>query len=618
MSTKIGAIVEEGILNALNLSSGVSTRNIGLLMERVRGVPNLPVIISDIVADRKIFGGNDSNMYSPYVVKNFFDNLSGYGATVYGVRIVGADCVAAEIIVKNMYADDQSLEATVTQAATPYLEQITRIVPENVTIGDVFTVEIKEDEEDPHSEDNTVSYTALSASTTEVIAALAALIQDKIDSEGNLFSELLSAVETDSTAIIITGIDVGITFFTLTTATNNPVSDDIFTLKAGRMGQEDVGTWGNDLSVRVFPIGHANGLPSKYLLEIYYQNILVESFSDTTWELLQGQINARSEYVLMEEIDYDVQLTLDIFTADFAGGEYNSPVEADFEPEYDAVTGDPEGLAIFDGVDAQILACPEVFSSDFAIKADNFCRENKKYFVYNLPNLATETVITSHYTELVTGDRSYISSYLNWAEVDDDLGGKIWIPAIGYILAAGYVRQAAFFGSKSWIPPAGVETRAYGIYRFTHDTLTDVTIGRYVKSYYCNVIKYVRNVGWCIWSSRTYSSNSLFNSVHISLETNWLIESLLLRNTRFTQKLNTTALRNEIKIDNIAFFKNLYNEGGIENSVKFEDAVQIVVTTNTEDRKELDMVIAWIPPECTELLKIKLSRNDGILYASFV
>ena len=101
------------------------------------------------------------------------------------------------------------------------------------------------------------------------------------------------------------------------------------------------------------------------------------------------------------------------------------------------------------------------------------------------------------------------------------------------------------------------------------------------------------------------------------METNWIIANVKVRNEKFIQRINTPSLQKDMKVDNLIWFKNLYEKGGIERSIPFDDAVIIDIETSKENRKEVEMEIAWIPPECIEHLHIKVSRNDGILILNF-
>jgi len=612
-SGQIGVTAEERVINAFSLGSDISTRNIGLLVERVRGVDNKPTLVTSLKEDKRIFGDHNSNMYSSYVVENLFKNTGGYPANVFQVRIVGTGSIAAKAIVANASADTQTLVSTTTQNASATQGQINEIEASNVEVGDEFSVQIEGTDDlggTPTAFDHTATFTATTTNVADVIAGLEA---DLTTFFGTLTDTYTAAIV--SGKLVITSPNNAP--FTITASTTNDgTSENIFEVVAGREGEEDKGDWGNEIRVRVFPIGHTNGSPDGYKMDVFYQGYLVETYiSDATdWESLINQVNQLSEYVLINAIDLAKSLTLNPVDVTLSGGVYVAPTESQLEPNYNSVTSAPEGMAIFEGVDVQILACPEVFTANFQRLCENFARDVMKFYLFNLPYLATESVIETYYNTLFTPDQSFAASVLNWCEVPaDQEGNKIWIPSIGYALGAGYIRKAGLYNGYVWTPPAGVETNSKGIFRFTHDNLSDETIGRYVKKWRTNVVKFVKNVGFCLWSSRTYSNNSLFESIHIRLETNWIVANVKTRNERFIQRLNTPTIQKEMKVDNLIWFKNLYEQGGIEASIPFDEAVIIEVETSKEDRKEAEMEIAWIPPECLEHIHIKVSRNDGVL-----
>lgn len=602
-SNRVGVTIEESVLNAMNLGSNVSTRNIGLLMERVRGVANKPTFVSSLKEDKKLFGDVNTNMYSPFVVESIFNNLNGFGINIFGIRIVGAGCVASTIQISNENANVQELTTEEVVAPSATEAQVNNITPSGAfDIGDKFFVT---------KGATTLTYTATATTVDSIVAGIVAMIvAEKVANPSGDFGDVTAS---EGAGFVILTADVVDTAFVQTSATENAGATAIFKLTAGRQGSEDVGTWGNDLAVKVFPKGDPNGLATEYLVELYYKGYLVETYKATNWLDIETQINQRSEYVIMEEVSYSVALTSSVFSGNFTGGVYNAPVEADYEPAYNSITGEAKGLALFEAVDVQILACPEIFSLAYVQKAEAFVKSKNKFFAFSMPYLATEATLETYFNGLFNPEQSYVSGFLNWGEVSDGNGNKIWIPAIGYVIGAGFVRKAGIDSGNAWSVPAGLETRSSGFYRFTHEDKTDDNLSRYAKTFLCNSIKFVKNVGYCIWTSRTYSNNPLYMSSHIRLETNWLITNLLDRNEKFNQKLNTPELQKDIKMDNLIWFQNIYNKGGVERSVPFSDAVVIEVTTSKEDRKEVEMDIAWIPPECIEHLHIKLSRNDGIL-----
>lgn len=612
---RIGITAEERVTNAINLGSDISVRNIGLLVERERGVENKPILTTELKEDKRIFGGHNTNMYSSYVVENLFNNTGGYSANVTQVRIIGDGSVAASTTIKNAYQNTQTFVNTVIQNASVSQGQKNRVVIGNVEIGDEFTLQVDStDGVTPVT--HTFTYEAL---TTDPLDVLNAIKDD--------FDTFFGTLGTVFTTAIVTGVleitsPNNITMAVTSSTLNNAFSEDILEAVAGREGEEDKGTWGNNLRVRVFPIGHVNGSADGYLLNVIYQGYLVETFTSVgaNWQSLIDQVNQRSEYILLNAIDLTKELTVAPFDGALSGGVYVAPAPADFEPKHNSITGDPEGMAIFEGVDVQILACPEIFTANYAKLCDDFCRNLvvPKFFIFNMPYLATESVLTAYFNTLFSPDQSFVGGYLNWCQVPADANGnKIWIPNIGYVLGAGYIRKAGLFNGAVWTPPAGLETNAKGIFKFTHDTLSDVTLSRYVKRWRCNVVKYVKNTGYVVYSSRTYSNNSLFESIHVRLETNWVIANLLVRNEKYLQRIYTPTLVKTMKTDNSIWSKNVYEQGGIEQSIPFSDAVVIDITTNRTNRKEVEMDYSWIPPECVEHIHIRVNRNDGILILNF-
>jgi hypothetical protein len=595
---RVGVTIEESISNAFTLGSGVSTRNVGLLMETERGVPNKPVLFNSLREFTRMFGTKQSSMYSAYVVESLFNNLNGYPANIYGVRIIDPTSEAATVVLKNQFSNIQEFEHITLQVATATQPQIDQLKPKNVDIGDVFTVTINGGTADTH--------TAVSTDPDAVVTALVTAI--------GTTSGVTATASPDGHYLILTADDDDTPFTAVAAATNNnTVNEPIATVSAAYQGALDPGTWGNDLRIRVYPKDDPQGAKGAYLFVVYYKDKQVEQFTGATWAELFADINARSEFVMVDTTDLTKDLTHGVFAGSLSGGTYEAPTEEMFEPAHDDVTFEPQGLAIFEGVDAQILACPEVFSTNFTAACEAFCRDNRRFFVFAAPYNATESVVEQYNNVLTTGDASFCAGYLNWLEVPAVGGGVAWIPPTGFVLAAGYVRKSGAENGVAWSIPGGIGTVGRGFSRITEDAMSEDKIGRYAKKWSMNVIKYVPNVGPCIWTSRTYSANPLFQSIHIRLETNWLMETLLIRNARFVQRLNTPSLQREMLTDTRMFMRNIYDQGGVENSVPFDTAVVIEVITSKEDRKNVEETISWIPPEQVEHIHLRLSRNDGVL-----
>lgn len=604
-SDRIGVTKEEAIANAVATNSNISTRNIGMAVERERGIVGLPTLVTSQKEDTRYFGKHLPSMYSSYVVEQLFVNAGGYPVNLYQSRVVGAGSAPATKQIVQSDANPTNATSATTQNASASQPQINVLTFLALTAGEQVKVAVT-------SQAGTANQTFTHSSTiTALLTAINAWLV------GLSVVDVTAVNNASAGTITITGENDT----PYTTAVSNPAVTvtPILTAFAGRAGKKDVGTWGNNLRVRVYPVGNPNGSQDGYFLQVFYEGYIVETFTSNGADFadLLNQVNQRSEYIMLEAVALDEELTT-TFDSALAGGVYNAPVESDFMPTYDSVTEEAKGMAVFDSVDVQLLACPEIFSTNFVKQCDDFARTNTKFFVFVMPYLATEDVVEQYYNTLFTSDQSFSAGYLEWSEVSaNSAGDKIWIPQHGFILGSGYIKKAGLNNGDVWTPPAGTEATSRGIYRFTHQDLNDAKQSRYVKKWHCNVTKYVPNVGFCPWSSRTYSNNPLFESIHVRLETNWMLANVQVLGYDFIQKIISPSLQKSILSRYHIWYKNLYETGGIEQSVAFEEAVIIEITVNKENRKESELDIYWIPPECLEHLHIRLNRNDGVLVANF-
>ena len=463
----IGIRAKEGVDNVFNLGSGIPTRNIGLMVERARGVALLPTFTANLKEDALYFGGYDKTLKSYYTVKAMFDNLQKAPIQLFQMRVVGSGCVAG-------------------------------------------------------------------------------------------FEEIMNT------------------------------TNEVLIIKAGRQGQEDVGTWANGIVVNFYTVGIED--PDNVVVEVVYGGTVVETFKELTLSAMVSKINKISNYILAEEgAGYASGLATGTTTITLAGGVYNAPVATDYEPGYDATTAVAEGMAIMLKAPINIIACPELSTDAFAVKAEAFCNTNRLFYVHTMPKDSTAAAIETFYGLIKSSGQSFIASYLNWMEVDDEDGGTVWIPATGYVLGAGFIRVANMDNDIAWSVPAGDRTYAVGILDFTHKDIAVATLDRYTDVFKLNTIRYNERVGFMIWTSRTASTTFLYESIHVRLETNWIIANLLDRNLTYREKLNTPTLRNDMKVSNVMWMQNIYNQGGIEQSISFDQACVVSVESSTENRKKFNL-----------------------------
>jgi hypothetical protein len=127
----------------------------------------------------------------------------------------------------------------------------------------------------------------------------------------------------------------------------------------------------------------------------------------------------------------------------------------------------------------------------------------------------------------------------------------------------------------------------------------------------------VENVGYYVGSSRTYSTNDLYCSVHIRLQTSYYVRALNAMLRFMEQKGNTPELKNQALKALYRYFKSEYDNGALERSVPFDTAYQGICDKSNnpvgQDRKLINIDVLWIPTECTESIRLSLQRNDGVL-----
>lgn len=304
------------------------------------------------------------------------------------------------------------------------------------------------------------------------------------------------------------------------------------------------------------------------------------------------------------------------------GGVYVAPTEADFYP----VTGsNPLGLACFDGVDVQIIANSEYHTTTMAVAMKNYCESRQDCIaVVNTPLNANDLALLAFSNALQTANENYCAGYNCWVKTSNgnDTPSDIWAPAIGCVLGAGYVRVPYMYGDYVHIPPGGVDSNFIDCTEIAPSTISQPQLNRLTRDLTLNSVVYQKGIGFFIITSRTFSTKSLFHSVHIIMQTNMYVKTLQQGMTWTLQKPNTPELKRQIFSTLYSYFRNEYDNSALERSVAFEVACNIFCDQSnnptTQDRKELNADVEWIPTDCAEAVRIRLNRNDNVLLTQTV
>lgn len=562
----VGLTITEGVANGASAYKEPSKRNIGLLGQFIRGAGLVPTKITNMEDFNTIFGGQSASFFGPAIVKSIFDEAGNAPVTMYIARVVGSDSVVANGT--GMLSDDATMTVYAgykgnDDPGTWANGMTVSLYSYSSRIKGMFTLVIQYG--DNQEQYNYATLAEIQTAVNKVSKYITIEFSKEI--ERLSFTSLTGTLTASSSSNEINGTG---TKFTTELAVGSVIYDSNETLIG------TVASITSDTKLR---------LVSKALTDL-------ESASATK----------RNDVV---------------YTTTLAGGADGEVVESDFYPVES--TTDPKGLACFDGYDVQIIACTEYHSLTMAKKLNEYLKDKKNPIgVINLPLNADEGTAELYAMELQTNQTSFLAgAYMGWCKVPDEDGNAVLIPAIGPVLGAAYIRTPYMQGDFIHIPPGGIDSVFNNVLEVIPARLSQNTINKLVQQFSCNFIQYVENTGYYVGSSRSYSTNSLYQSIHIRMQTSYYLRALNSKMRFLEQKPNTPELKREALVELNQFFQTEYDNGALERSVDFDQAYQGICDQSnnppSQDRKLLNIDILWIPTECTESVQITLQRNDGIL-----
>lgn len=564
----VGLTIVEGVAKGASAYKDPSKRNIGLLGQFIRGASLKPQLVQSMEDFNNIFGGQSASFYGPAIVKSIFDEAEDARVTLYIARVTGTGAVVASASSVALSGDKtMTVKAGYKGNDDPgaWANGITAtLYSYGSLVRDMFTLIVKYNGKQVEQ----YNYGTLAEIQTAVNRVSKYIT---ISFTGEITKLNLSAVTGTVTA---------------TTSSNTVTGSST--------------TFLTDLAVGM--VLYTNDTTPKVI------GTVAAIASNTSLTLVNNAQAAVSGAAIKKRVDSTYVGTL-------ASGADGSVTENDFYP----VEGtNPKGLACFDGYDVQILATTEFHTLTMATALNTYLNKVKNPIgIVNLPLNADDGVAELYADTLQTNETSYITGYLGWAKVPDENGNPITIPVIGPVLGAAYLRTPYLNGDFIHIPPGGTDSTFHYVLEMVPERLSQATINKLVQQFTCNIIQNVEGVGFYVGSSRSYSVNPLYNSIHIRLQTSYYRRVLQARMRFMEQKPNTPELKREALASLYAYFKEEYNNGALERSVDFDVAYKGICDKSnnpaSQDRKLINIDVLWIPTECTESIKISLQRNDGIL-----
>lgn len=563
----VGLSIVEGVANGASAQKDPSKRNIGLLGQFIRGAAFTPTKITTREDFNTIFGGQSASFFGPGIVKSIFDEAEAGNApvTMYLARVVGSGSVVANGVGNLTNGATMSVNAGYKGVDDPGTWangiEVSLYSFSSRTRG-MFTLIVKYG--DKQEQYNYATLAEIQTAVNKVSKYITIEFSSEIDQLS--FKNLSGTVTANTSTNSVTGVT---TYF----KTDLKVGDVLYTAN-----KQVIGT------VAAITSDTALTLVSRSLVSV------------------QATITKRDDKV---------------WSTTLAGGVDGNVTEDDFAPVESATN--PKGLACFNGYDVQIIACTEYHSLSMAKVLNEYLKGRKGPIgVVNLPLNADEGTAELYADALQTSGISYMAApYLQWVKVPDENGNAMLIPSIGPVLGAAYVRTPYLQGDFIHIPPGGTDSMFNNVLEVIPPRLEQSTINKLVQQLSCNIIQYAENTGYYVGSSRTCSTNDLYCSVHIRLQTSYYVRALNSEMRFAEQKPNTPELKREMLVKLRQYFKTEYDNGALERSVDFDTAYQgICDKTNNptgQDRKLINIDVLWIPTECTESIRLSLQRNDGVL-----
>lgn len=561
----VGTTINESVAAGASAFREPAKRNIGILGQFVRGASFTPTKINSLEEFNNLFGGQSSLYYSPAIVKSIFDEAGSARVTLYLARVTNDDFITASgsvalstLSTMDVTAGYKGMEDSGVWANGIIftLYSYGSRMKENFTLTVTYDGAVQE----------TYHGTTLASIQADVNrVSKYGIVEFSREIETLTFTALTGSITTSTSSNIVQGSG--------TSFDSTYVGSVLYD-----MNKSVIGT--------VSSVSDATHLTLVSRALVTAANASFQKRKDTVWKVA------------------------------LSGGMNGEVTESDFVP-VESLT-EPKGLACFDGVDVQLLAIGEYHNINMAKILNSYVQEKKTAFgVCNLPMNADEGTAELYSINFRTNGISYMASYLGWIRVLDNAGNSIVIPSIGAVLGAGYLRTPYLSGDFIHIPPAGYDSMLNTVLEVIPNRLSQTSINRIVQQFLCNILLYSENEGYYIGSSRTYSTNELYMSIHIRLQTSYYRRALYLRLRQFEQKPNTPELKNSVLVTLNQFFRSEYDNGALERELAFNKAYQGICDRGNnplgQDRKILNITVQWIPTEAIESIVLELERNDGIL-----
>jgi uncharacterized protein len=385
-----------------------------------------------------------------------------------------------------------------------------------------------------------------------------------------------------------------------------------FKVAAGYRGQQDVGAWGNDVSVEVAKNVENNAL---FDLIVRSRGNVVEtrpglSMTANAPNFVSSVINnefSGSKYITITSATGPANPAVAAPTTLTQGSD---GAFADAAAEANAYA---QAIDLFQLEPIQLLACPESYDKAVVTAALAHCeQEGDRMFVGHIPPDMEAGDIRSGYSGQFRGDKVYGALYFPWIQIADPIGSHINIPPTGHILGM-YARTERERGI--WKAPAGNAARLNGVlnvkYRITDAEHTDL-----VKNANVNAVRFIPGQGIVVDSSRTLSTSPIWLYVNVRLLFNFVKSSLMSGLRWVVQEPNDQTLWNKVKFNSVTpFLMGLWRRGAF-GSGKPEEVFTVKIDAENNPPASiqqgiLNIEVYFYPVRPAETIVITVGQQES-------
>lgn len=355
----------------------------------------------------------------------------------------------------------------------------------------------------------------------------------------------------------------------------------------------------------------ADGSSTVWRLNVYDStygtDILVESIGSLTYANIQGTLQSQSRYVkAVITGTADDNLIAKAKTALTGGTDPTAPTNLS-ATEY----------GNFDNYSVQMLFAPfwTAVADHQALEA--YCSGRNDCMGLVAATYATTTSTINGTYGTLSISKSFLAGYFNWTKVTNYRSGgeQQWIPNLGGVIGAYYIRQLVAEGSNAFVPPGGLRTSIFGVLGQKYE-LSASDIETMVHTEGWNVIQYYRGKGFVTRTSRTLSTTSKHYSIHIRRSINFLISTFRQTLGEYEQRQNNDRTRAQIQNAINLFLSSQYTKGMFEREGGYDNNVRVICDESNNDvnvrqNRQLVVDIYMNFAEVAETVYVNLVQMTG-------